>query len=83
MDVCIKNIDEERWRTFKSESAKHGLRTGDFFNKIIVEHTLHCNGSNWDTVLNNKKKIRGMITQSRLKALRAEFRKNFTLRSFS
>lgn len=38
MDICIKNVDREEWLNFKSESAKHGMKAGEFFAKIIKEH---------------------------------------------
>jgi hypothetical protein len=80
MDVCIKNIEEEDWRIFKSESIRHGLKVGDFFGKIIEEHESACSGSNWDNVLKGEKTCKGLLTRNDFKKLRSEFRKNFGMR---
>ena len=80
MDVCIKNIDEENWRFFKSESAKHGVKTGEFFNKLVHEHQLKCKESNWEKVLYGKKPLKGLVTQEDLREIRKDFRNNFTTR---
>lgn len=79
MDVCIKNINEEEWRTFKSESIKHGLKIGDFFNKLVAEHEASCK-TNWDEVLSGEKTCKGILTREDMKKIRAEFRKGFTMR---
>lgn len=80
MDVCIKNIDEENWRLFKEESAKHTLKLGDLFNNILQEHTHKCTGANWDKVLYGKKTLKGLLTREEGAKIRSEFRKGFLLR---
>ncbi len=80
MDVCIKNINEEDWREFKSESIHHGLKVGDFFNKIIREHKEKCGGSNWEIILKGKKELKGVLTSKDYASLRSEFRTGFRMR---
>ncbi len=82
MDVCIKNINEEEWCVFKSESIRHGVKMGDFFAKVIKEHHSACQGSNWEKVLYGEKKLKGILTQVDSKVLREEFRKGFKMRKF-
>jgi len=80
MDVCIKNIDEEDWRTFKSESVKHGLKMGDLFNKIVGEHKEYCPSSNRDAILLDEKPLKGILTREDGRRIRTEFEKNMMLR---
>ncbi len=82
MDVCIKNINEEEWRVFKSESIRHGVKIGDFFAKVIKEHHSKCQGSNWEKVLYGEKKLKRLLTQVDSTALREGFRKGFQMRKF-
>ncbi len=82
MDVCIKNINEEEWRVFKSESIRHGAKIGDFFAKVIQEHHTKCKGSNWEKILYGEKKLKGFLTQSEYMSHKSQFRKEFTMREF-
>ncbi|MBI4449225.1 hypothetical protein HY641_04325 [Candidatus Woesearchaeota archaeon] len=36
--TTIKGIDEETWKTFKTEAAKHGATMGDFFGMLLQKH---------------------------------------------
>jgi SET domain-containing protein len=81
MDVSIKDINEHEWRTFKAESIKHGLKVGEFFNKIVQEHDEKCNEGNWDKVLFGEKTIKGILTQKDVKEIRAASRKSFSMRN--
>ncbi len=80
MDVCIKNIDDEDWATFKSESAKHGIKMGDFFGTLVEEHEGKCTESNWDKVLFGEKICKGMITREEGKKIRESFQRDFFMR---
>jgi hypothetical protein len=80
MDVCIKNIEDESWRNFKSESIKHGLKLGDFFSKLVFEHQKRCNESNWDKTLHGKKVLKGILSREDMAKIRTEFRENFKMR---
>lgn len=80
MDACIKNIGEEEWRSFKAESVKHGLKMGEFFNKLILTHKNSCTDSNWDKVLHGDKKLKGLLSASEVKKVRKEFREEFSMR---
>ena len=55
MDACIKKIEEEKWRFFKSEAARRNVPMGRFFS-IVVEAYKNGSkeGSNWDEILNSK-----------------------------
>ncbi len=83
MDVCIKNIGDESWRSFKSESVKHGLKLGDFFSKLVFEHKKKCNESNWDKALHGKKVLKGVLSREDMTKIRAEFRENFKMREWN
>lgn len=80
MDVCIKNIPKEEWLIFKSESASHGMKSGEFFSKIVKEHKERCKESNWDKILYGEKKLKGILSQKDYEEIRKEFRENFKLR---
>ncbi|MFH0700838.1 MAG: hypothetical protein V2A62_00210 [Candidatus Woesearchaeota archaeon] len=80
MDVCIKNIDEEEWRTFKVESVRHRLKMGDFFNKLVSEHEKRCKESNWENILLGEKKLKGALERKDLDKIKAEFRESFKMR---
>lgn len=80
MDVCIKNINDDDWRNFKSESVKHGLKLGDFFNKLVKEHHSRCKESNWENILYGKKKLKKVLMKEDAKKIRSEFRENFNMR---
>ena len=80
MDVCIKNIDEENWRLFKEESAKHAIKLGDLFNSLLREHANRCKGTNWDKVLYGKKTLKGLLTREEGNRISSEFRRGFSLR---
>tara|TARA_Y100000310_G_scaffold242934_1_gene247227 strand:- start:23499 stop:23744 length:246 start_codon:yes stop_codon:yes gene_type:complete len=80
MDVCIKNIDEGDWKSFKSESAKHGLKAGEFFNKIVEEHKKKCRKNNTREILFGEKPLKNLVKDVDFKLIRKEFRENFHLR---
>ena len=80
MDVCIKNIPKEEWRTFKSESAYHGLKAGEFLSKLVKEHKERCKESNWDKILYGEKTLKHLISDKEMDKTRKEFRDNFKLR---
>ncbi|NQV91634.1 hypothetical protein HQ489_04115 [Candidatus Woesearchaeota archaeon] len=80
MDVCIKNINEENWRYFKSESSKHNVTMGELFNKIVGEHKESCNNSNIKEILFGEKTLKGFVTRDEFKKNREFFRKNFRMK---
>jgi len=80
MDVCMKDIDESDWRFFKSESAKHGVKVGEFFNALIGEHKERCKNSNWKSILFGKKTLKGIVEREDFKPIRNEFRERFMMR---
>ncbi len=80
MDACIKNINDEDWRSFKAESVKHGLKVGHFFNQLVQEHETVCIKSNWGRVLHGEKTCKGILTRDDFMKTRALFRKNFSMR---
>ena len=80
MDACIKGIGEEHWRIFKSESAKHGLKMGEFFNSIVNEHRERCSSSNREEILFGEKPLKGILTREEGRKIRKEFEKNMVMR---
>ncbi|MDO8741284.1 MAG: hypothetical protein Q7J54_06970 [Candidatus Woesearchaeota archaeon] len=79
MDVCIKNINDEDWLAFKSESAKHGMKMGEFFSKMVDEHKDMCNKSNWKNLLHGEKTLSDDDVKNIKKAMKG-FRKGFDFR---
>ena len=78
MDVCIKNINETDWRTFKVESARSGLKTGELFNEMIREYAMKNKiKGNAREILFGKKTLKGVMTKKDLEKIRTEFRTDF------
>ncbi len=80
MDACVKNIEDESWRTFKSEATRHGLKLGEFFSKVVSEHENRCHTNNWRALLHGKKKLKGVLTRDDFTKLRNEFRRGVRMR---
>ena len=76
MDVCIKNINDESWRMFKSESVKHDMRVGEFFSILVEEHKERCNKSTLKDLLFSKKTLTEKDAKNIKESMR-EFRKGF------
>ncbi|MEK6960540.1 MAG: hypothetical protein AABX47_05170 [Nanoarchaeota archaeon] len=75
---ALKNVSEDAWLRFKSESARRGLKMGEFFERLLDEHSQSGRGSRaaWDRVL----KGRPLLTdedskemKKRMKDIRQEF----------
>ena len=79
MDVCIKNVDDSAWRTFKAESARNGIKTGEFFTKIVKEHESKCMGNAY-RILNGKKPLKNILKTIDYNKIREGFRKDFKMR---
>ncbi len=79
MDVCIKNINGESWRTFKAESAKHSMKMGEFFSELVEEHKERCNKSTLKDLLFSKKTLTEEDAKNIRESMR-EFRKGFKSR---
>lgn len=79
MDVCIKNINDEDWRTFKAESAKHGMKIGEFFSELVEEHTERCSELSWNELLYGKKTLTEEDAKNIRKVMK-EIRKEFKFR---
>ncbi len=80
MDVSIKEINEHEWRAFKAEAIKHGLKVGELFNTLVLEHEEKCQEGNWNRVLFGEKICKGMLSQKDAKQIRSDFKKSFSLR---
>ncbi len=80
MDVCIKNIDDESWNYFKSESNKHRVTMGELFNKVVLEHKNSCSNGNSKEILLGKKSLKGLVTREEFIKNRELFRKNLRMR---
>lgn len=79
MDVCIKNINDDDWWAFKSESAKHGMKMGEFFSKIVDEHQEMCSKFTMKDLLAGKKTLTNEDAGNIRKAMK-ELRKDFKFR---
>ena len=77
--VALKGVRKEVWQEFKSDSAKHGMRMGNFFEKIVQEH--HAQEGqikkSWDHILRGKPTLTKKEAEE-LKSAFQEFRKGFT-----
>jgi len=51
---CIKDIDEETWREFKSLAAKNNLKMAALLKTMVKEFEKN-NKKFWDEILNNKR----------------------------
>ncbi len=80
MDACIKNISEDKWRYFKAESAKQGMKMGEFFDKIIQEHKNNNEKGNAYEILCGPKPLKGMLNDVDWKKIRKEFNTNVSKR---
>ena len=58
MDRLIKKVREESWMELKAESARHGMRMGEFLGYLIKEHKKNeGNGNGWEQIMNAKRII--------------------------
>jgi len=69
MEKLIKKVDEKSWREFKAESARHGMKMGEFLGHLLTEHkkTSH-NGNAWDMILKRKRWITDQEAEQMVKA---------------
>jgi len=51
---CIKDIDEETWKEFKSLAAKNNLKMAALL-KILIKNFEKNNKDFWENILNNEK----------------------------
>jgi len=79
MDACIKNINDESWRSFKSESARNGMKMGELFDALVKEYIKNKKAKigNAREILFGKKTLKGVLTRGEFKNIRKEFRKDF------
>ena len=80
MDVCIKGIDEHKWKKFKAQSAREGVNMGEFFSKLVEEYEKNKPKSNWHTILTGSKPLKGIINKEEFETIRMNFRQNFKMR---
>ncbi|MDO8642016.1 MAG: hypothetical protein Q7R76_00290 [Candidatus Woesearchaeota archaeon] len=80
MDACIKNINDEEWREFKSESARHGMKMGDFFTKLVADHRQQCTKGNAKEILFGEKPLKDLLKDVDYKKIRGHFKKTFKMR---
>ena len=79
--VALKNVRKEVWHHFKSESALHGMKMSEFFEKLLEEHSrLEKQGAQaWRQILSGKR----LLTEKEARILQSEmhnFRKEFDFR---
>ncbi|MBI4146382.1 hypothetical protein HY489_03525 [Candidatus Woesearchaeota archaeon] len=80
--VAIKNVKKETWLKFKSESVRHGLKMGEFFEKLVTEHKVkeQSHKDAWNQIFMRKPLLRGKDVGEFRKVL-AEFREGFDVRN--
>lgn len=81
MVVVIKDIPQEKWRVFKSEAARSGVKLGIFFGKMLDEYIKNKKSGDfsWNKILNDKP----FLTEKEANVIRNasnELRKNFKMR---
>ena len=81
MTIVIKNVSPENWNLFKAEAARHGVRHGEFFSRLVKEHLEgEKSGTDaWDKILNRKPRLTEKEAHAIMNASR-ELRKDFKLR---
>ena len=81
--VALKNVSKETWNAFKSDSARHGVTMGAFFEKLVKEHAHQdLEGRKaWDHILNRKPSLTAKEAEH-LKKRMKEFRKGFEFRTW-
>ena len=58
MDRLVKKVSKESWREFKAESARHGMRMGEFLGYLLEEHKKERHtGNAWNMIRKKKKWI--------------------------
>ena len=80
MNISIKDVREEDWRTMKSEAAKENLKIGEFLNKVLTEYRkAEMDSGNWNKILKGEKYLNDKDAEIIKKSAR-EFRKGFDFR---
>jgi hypothetical protein len=82
--IAIKNVKRETWQLFKSESARHNLKMGEFLERLLREHIRgeRIARMRWNRIFTHKP----LLTARQAKAVEAEareFRKGFAFREFA
>ncbi len=77
MDVLIKNVPEESWKSFKIEAIKRNKNLGDLFGEIVEE--IGSSEGNWEKIKKHKKFLSDEDAEE-IKKSAKEFRKNFKFR---
>ena len=76
LTTSIKKVDDEAWRLFKMEAARHDMQLGEFFSHLVKDHRDREAENNWDSILEGKP----IIARKQAKDIRKHtktFRKGF------
>jgi len=81
MTVVIKNIPEDKWRSFKSEAARRGEKLGEFFAHLVDDYMKKERNADeaWNAVF-KKKAFLSEEEAVKMKEISREFRRNFRMR---
>ncbi len=57
MDRLIKKVNRESWNELKAESARHGMRMGEFLEVLLEEHKEKEKKTGWDYIRKAKRRL--------------------------
>lgn len=55
MTVTIKGVNEETWKKFKVDAARHGQTMAEHFTNIVKQH---CISMSWEDALSTAERLR-------------------------
>ena len=78
--VALKNVRKEVWQRFKSESARQGLKMGEFFERLVEKHAhAEIKSAVWEKIFRGKP----LLSEAEARELRSaigKFRRGFVFR---
>ena len=80
MNISIKGVSEEDWRTIKSEAVKRNMKMGEFINKMILVYKKNeRKNGNWNSIIHGKKFLTNEVTK-KIKNVMKDFRREYEFR---
>lgn len=74
MAVLIKNVSDEKWKAFKAEAARRGIRVGELLEVLIDEHIKgESNQEKWDRILNRAPTLTDEEAEAMTKAIEEDW----------
>ncbi len=80
MDVLVKGVDEQEWKTFRMTALAKNKKVGELFNDLLK--SMRKNKGNWETIRKSKASITSEEAE-KIKNSIKEFREGFDFREFS